>query len=319
VVTWLEGFFPGRGFVVQAQYYDEASNPRGQTILVTATGTGPLPILLQGYHQEAAPVLHPDGSFSIVWTSIPPSSLGGAEGLFVRRFSAGSTPLSDIIELRHGHFPQAPATALLPSGDILVLLYEEGQPADPDGGILARLFDSSWTPRGSEFRINTFTLLPQTEPAVASDASGRLTAVWTSGTDTSLGPIPGDLSQDGSAFGVFGQRFTTATCALASNQLCLNGRFRVDVQFTSPFSGDPEAAHAVPLTSDTGAFWFFGEDNLELMIKVLDGRPVNGHFWVYAGALSDVAYTITITDAETGQVKTYRNDPGQLASRADIF
>ncbi len=74
----------------------------------------------------------------------------------------------------------------------------------------------------------------------------------------------------------------------------------------------------MPLTSDTGAFWFFGEDNLELILKVLDGRAVNGHFWFYAGALSDVAYTITLTDSLTGKVKSYHNDPGHLASRADV-
>ena len=75
--------------------------------------------------------------------------------------------------------------------------------------------------------------------------------------------------------------------------------------------------HAVELTSDTGAFWFFDPKNLELMIKVLDGRPVNGHFWVFFGALSNVEYTIRVTDTETGEQRTYVNPRGQLASRAD--
>lgn len=319
VATWLEGFFPGEGVVVQAQRFDTGSSPLGATIQVNVTGI----VLFPGNHQEATPVVHSDGSFSIVWTTTSlPSNPTNIEGLFTRRFSVTGAALSGVIELRRGRFPQAPATALLPSGDALVLWTEEGRPADPDGGILARLFDSSWTPRGPEFRVNTFTLLPQTEPAVASDASGRLHAVWSSGLDVSQGtpPFPGwvDDSQDGSGFGVFAQRFTTATCAQTPDQLCLDGRFRVGVQFTSPWSGDPEAGHALPLTSDTGAFWFFSEDNLELTIKVLDGRPINGHFWVYAGALSDVAYTITITDTETGKVKTYHNAQGHLTSRADV-
>ena len=53
------------------------------------------------------------------------------------------------------------------------------------------------------------------------------------------------------------------------------------------------------------------------MVKVLDGRAVNGAFWVFSGALSDVAYTLTVTDLVTGQSKAYPNAPHQLASRAD--
>ena len=58
----------------------------------------------------------------------------------------------------------------------------------------------------------------------------------------------------------------------------------------------PGKGQAVPLTGDTGLFWFFGNSNLELIVKVLDGRPVNGHFWVFYGGLSDVEYRITVTD-----------------------
>ena len=95
-------------------------------------------------------------------------------------------------------------------------------------------------------------------------------------------------------------------------------RFRVTVEFHHPLqSGEIRQATAVPLTGDTGAFWFFGPRNLELMIKVLDGRSVNGRFWVYYGSLSDVRYTITVTDTMTGATKTYQNPPGRLVSRAD--
>jgi len=53
------------------------------------------------------------------------------------------------------------------------------------------------------------------------------------------------------------------------------------------------------------------------MIKVLDGRAVNGRFWVFYGALSDVEYTITVTDTETGQSRSYHNPPHHLEGRAD--
>ena len=96
-------------------------------------------------------------------------------------------------------------------------------------------------------------------------------------------------------------------------------RFRVAVEFRHPLqSGEIRQATAVPLTEDTGAFWFFDARNIELMIKVLDGRAINGHFWIYYGALSDVRYTITVTDTVTGRTKTYQNPPGRLISRADV-
>ena len=74
---------------------------------------------------------------------------------------------------------------------------------------------------------------------------------------------------------------------------------------------------AVPITGDTGYFWFFSSNNVELVIKALDGRAVDGKFWIFYGALSDVQYTITVTDTQTGAVKTYTNPSGQLASVAD--
>ncbi len=46
-------------------------------------------------------------------------------------------------------------------------------------------------------------------------------------------------------------------------------------------------------------------------------EPLNGHFWVFYGALSNVQYTITILDTQTGTTKTYTNPQGTQASHAD--
>ncbi len=63
--------------------------------------------------------------------------------------------------------------------------------------------------------------------------------------------------------------------------------------------------------------WFFSGGNLELVIKVVDGRAFNTFFWVFYGALSNVEYTITVTDTVTGKVRTYFNPQGRLGSVAD--
>ena len=69
------------------------------------------------------------------------------------------------------------------------------------------------------------------------------------------------------------------------------------------------------LTGDTGYFWFFDPANVEVIVKVLDGRGVNGHVWVFYGALSNVEYTLTVTDTQTGLATRYFNPLGP-ASRA---
>jgi hypothetical protein len=109
----------------------------------------------------------------------------------------------------------------------------------------------------------------------------------------------------------------TEACAAGPENLCLAGsRFRVEVDWRTK-DGRSGSGRAVPLTSDTGYFWFFGASNVELIVKVLDARGINGHYWVFYGALSNVAYTITVTDTETGILKTYENSQGNLASVAD--
>jgi len=107
-------------------------------------------------------------------------------------------------------------------------------------------------------------------------------------------------------------------CVAGSTTLCLSaGRFEVRVAWSVPSQGRSGVGTAVPLTGDTGQFWFFDSANIELVIKVLDARAVNGHFWVFYGALSDVQYAITVTDSVTGAVKNYANAAGTLASVAD--
>ncbi|HXV92878.1 MAG TPA: hypothetical protein VD813_06245, partial [Pseudonocardia sp.] len=106
-------------------------------------------------------------------------------------------------------------------------------------------------------------------------------------------------------------------CSEGPTALCLaSGRFRVEVEWED-FQGGSGAGHTHPLTADTGAFWFFRDSNLELFVKVLDGRTVNGHWWVFYGSLSNVPFTLTVTDTGTGTPRSYHNPPRTFASRGD--
>ena len=107
-------------------------------------------------------------------------------------------------------------------------------------------------------------------------------------------------------------------CVADATHLCLlDGRFRVGVEWRDPRSGDTGSGTAVPNSDPTGLFWFFSEDNLELVVKVLDATSFAGRFWVFYGSLTDVGYTITVEDLERGRIKEYVNPPGNLDGRAD--
>jgi len=96
-------------------------------------------------------------------------------------------------------------------------------------------------------------------------------------------------------------------------------RFTVAVSWRDQRNARAGYGRAVPSTDQTGFFWFFDPSNIELVVKVLDGRPVNGAFWVFYGALSDVEYWVTVTDGVTGKVRQYHNAPGNICGSADTL
>ncbi len=64
------------------------------------------------------------------------------------------------------------------------------------------------------------------------------------------------------------------------------------------------------MTADSGYFWFFDPDNVEIVAKALDGCAVNGHFWFFAAGLTNLEVELTVTDLETGAVNSYGNPLG---------
>ncbi len=107
-------------------------------------------------------------------------------------------------------------------------------------------------------------------------------------------------------------------CVPGARTLCLaGGRFEVEVRWHSQYSDENGVGHAVVGTDKTGYMWFFSSDNIELLVKILDGRSLNGHYWVFYGALSDVEYWIDVTDMSTGTTRTYYNAPYGICGAAD--
>lgn len=108
------------------------------------------------------------------------------------------------------------------------------------------------------------------------------------------------------------------TCTANSTTLCLqNKRFKATVSWFNPSNGQSGSGNAVTYSDLGGFFWFFSSQNLEVAVKVLDGTTVNGFFWVFHGTLTDVQYTLVLTDTVTGASKTYVKAAGSNCGAGD--
>jgi hypothetical protein len=95
--------------------------------------------------------------------------------------------------------------------------------------------------------------------------------------------------------------------------LCLeNGRFSVGV--TRPgFT----PTHSVPLSQKAGYFWFDFSPSVEVVVKVLDGRTIDGHYWIHWSALTDEAFSITVMDRLTMTPRIYEKPAGSVTAVID--
>lgn len=112
--------------------------------------------------------------------------------------------------------------------------------------------------------------------------------------------------------------FTQASgCVPSGTTLCIDQnpgdrRFQIQVHYsTTEGGGMSGSGQSIPLSSlgvtQGGLFWFFGATNPEMLIKIIDGCPLDQHFWVFFAATTNVGFTVTVTDTSTGNQAVYRN------------
>lgn len=111
----------------------------------------------------------------------------------------------------------------------------------------------------------------------------------------------------------------TVAAGPSSTLLLHHGRFEATVSWRA-FDGSSGVGRVVPGSSqESGLFWFFGPGNWELLVKVLDGCAVNGHFWVLGAGGTNVEFTVEIVDTLTQETWTLTNPSGHPAGTfADI-
>jgi hypothetical protein len=204
-----------------------------------------------------------------------------------------------------------PALLVNPDGSFVLAWHELPDLTVGTAGssIYAQTFSREGAPLGAPVLAASGVARDREEPALVRGADGDLFVAWQEGRSG----VPGCFSA-----GLSAQRFSPG-CVPGAGRLCLgDGRFQLETTWVAPGTGAGSGpGHPVQVTRDTGYFWFFDEDNVELMVKVLDGRTLNGKFWVFYGSLSNVAWRLRVTDLQTGAVKNYDNPRNTLASRGD--
>jgi hypothetical protein len=100
-----------------------------------------------------------------------------------------------------------------------------------------------------------------------------------------------------------------------SKTICLKDRFLVAIDQVSSHATDGIATPVRIGSTDTGLFWFFDEQNWEVMIKILDACGLNDRYWVYAAGLTDRGHRIRILDSRHPElgIKTYTRALGPPA------
>jgi hypothetical protein len=141
-----------------------------------------------------------EGDFVVVWRSQGQLGLPNQYDLLARRISSAGAPLAGEFQVNvYGSTlvsPSSPSVTAVAEGDFVIAWHVFGDGSDY--GIFARRFSSAGAPLTGEVQVNRYTVGHQLAASVAASAAGDFVIAWSS------------LTQDGSFYGVFAQRFGEA-------------------------------------------------------------------------------------------------------------
>ena len=201
-VVWVDdGYtFDGRdkdGTGIYARRYDSTATALDDQFRVNS---------YTRYDQDNPSVAsHNDFQFIVVWDSEEQD--GSGTGIFGQRYNNMGAPLGEELPINSDTAlnQRAPDVAARVTGDKLFVVTWESAGAGASGyDIMFRRFDEAASPESDDVRANTYTTSSQVGPSVARDGLGRFVIVWDS------------FGQDGSDFGVFGQRYSDGGAPLGT-------------------------------------------------------------------------------------------------------
>ena len=248
--------------------------------------------------------LSPDGSLVVVWRSRGPAF--EEELVFAQTIGADNLPIGEQRQLSaHTAGAPCPSIAHGQDGSYLVVWSSVATPPssgdDSIWGTFGRQLGPDGIPMSDTFRINDIAPRGQSYPIVRTAPNGtKFLVAWN--------------QTGGTHFELQARLFSARTaCTPSETVACFGagGRFRVEIDW-SDFQGNEGSGQLVPdgQSESSGLFFFFNEENWELLIKVLDACNFNDRFWVFAAASTNVEYRLRVTDMETGVERIYTNPLG---------
>lgn len=103
----------------------------------------------------------------------------------------------------------------------------------------------------------------------------------------------------------------------------LNNRYEVRMHYRNQFENPAVEGYllarsiASSPTTETAVFYFNTPESVEWLVRFSDARPFATRIDLFHGGLSDVEFTIEVTDTVTGQHKEYHKDPFSLSGLVD--
>jgi hypothetical protein len=70
--------------------------------------------------------------------------------------------------------------------------------------------------------------------------------------------------------------------------------FSVAVEWSTPDGTLKGEAFAVPTSEEGGYFWFFSPTNPEVYVKIVDGTPVNGRWWIFISSTTNLEFRVHV-------------------------
>jgi len=194
IVVWEESEISG----IRAQRFACRGGAIGTEFLVASFTFG------FGGATDASVGADAAGNFVVSWER--PGQDGSGTGIFAQRYANSGAPVGSEFQVNsyttgNQNFASLAAD---PDGDFVVT-WESFEQDGSGLGVFAQRYASSGARVGSEFQVNSFTTTHQASyPSIAVSPNGDFVVMWSSDT------------QDGSDWGVFGQRYSSSGAPVAS-------------------------------------------------------------------------------------------------------
>ena len=201
----------GSFYGVYFQRYNAAGVKQGSETLVNTSSTS---------YYQGAPSVAMDagtagsaGNFVVAWTNIGLNiaTLSTKSDVFMRRYTGAGVAIAAQQKVNSTSAGDQGGIVVARDHNTgnIVLAWGSTQndTSTPTSDIYARQYNIATSVFvSSEFKVNTFTLGDQKLPSIAIDNSDNFVVTWSSGAEGVSPPL--NQQQDGSLYGIYGQRYT---------------------------------------------------------------------------------------------------------------